>query len=188
MTEQELSRSAYAGLVTRAVAIGIDLVAINLIALAAAGAVSFIAGLFGHKSTISLAEAIGALAAWAVWSGVYFILFWTVTGQTLGSHLLGIRVLDDSGGRVKFRQAIRRYFAMLLAALPLGAGFIRVLFDERRRGFHDRVAGTVVRRVNTDRDLAPRPASDPVIDAEAVVVVPEALPRPAAQPAPTRQA
>jgi uncharacterized RDD family membrane protein YckC len=189
VTEQDPPHSAYAGLVTRTVAIAIDIVAINIIAVLTAGALSFIAGLFGHKNQISLAEAIGGLAAWAVWFFGYFVTFWNITGQTLGNHLLGIRVVDaSSGGDVHIRQAIRRFFALLLAVLPLGAGLVRVLFDDRRRGFHDRVAHTVVFWVAPHkRAAAPPVASDPVIDAEAVVVVPEGLPRPAAEPAPTQQ-
>jgi uncharacterized RDD family membrane protein YckC len=33
---------------------------------------------------------------------------------------------------------------MLLAALPLFAGFLRILIDDRRRGLQDRLARTVV--------------------------------------------
>ena len=33
---------------------------------------------------------------------------------------------------------------MILAAIPLLAGYFMVLFDDRRRGLHDRLAHTVV--------------------------------------------
>ena len=33
---------------------------------------------------------------------------------------------------------------MILAAIPLLAGYFMVLFDDRRRGLHDRLARTVV--------------------------------------------
>jgi uncharacterized RDD family membrane protein YckC len=33
---------------------------------------------------------------------------------------------------------------MILAAIPLLAGYFMVLFDDRRRGLHDRMAHTVV--------------------------------------------
>ena len=33
---------------------------------------------------------------------------------------------------------------MILAAIPLLAGYFMVLFDDRRRGLHDRIARTVV--------------------------------------------
>jgi uncharacterized RDD family membrane protein YckC len=34
--------------------------------------------------------------------------------------------------------------AMVIAALPLLAGYFLVLFDDRRRGLHDHVARTIV--------------------------------------------
>ena len=42
------------------------------------------------------------------------------------------------------RRALARFGALLLAALPLLAGFLPVLVDDRRRGLHDMLAGTVV--------------------------------------------
>jgi uncharacterized RDD family membrane protein YckC len=48
------------------------------------------------------------------------------------------------GGRCKPRRALTRFIGLILAALPLCLGFVRILFDDRRRGFQDRLAGTVV--------------------------------------------
>jgi uncharacterized RDD family membrane protein YckC len=33
---------------------------------------------------------------------------------------------------------------LVLSIIPLGAGFVPVLFDDRRRGLHDRLARTLV--------------------------------------------
>jgi uncharacterized RDD family membrane protein YckC len=137
--------SGYAGFVTRAVAFAVDVVAIDVIAVLTGGAVNLIASLFGHHGSINLLQALFGAAAWAVWSALYFITFWTLTGQTPGARLLGIRVQRAAGGRIGFKQALRRVFGLALAALPFGAGFLPVLTDERRRGLHDRIAGTVVR-------------------------------------------
>lgn len=135
----------YAGFVTRAVAIVVDAIVIDVIAILAGGAVNLVASLFGHHGSINLFQALFGAAAWIVWSALYFFVFWTLTGQTPGSRLLGIRVLSASGGRVGPVQGLRRVVGLALAALPLGAGFLPVLTDERRRGLHDRIAGTVVR-------------------------------------------
>jgi uncharacterized RDD family membrane protein YckC len=51
---------------------------------------------------------------------------------------------DAQHGHVASRRALLRLFAMVLAAIPLLAGYVMVLFDDRRRGLHDRVARTVV--------------------------------------------
>jgi uncharacterized RDD family membrane protein YckC len=53
---------------------------------------------------------------------------------------------------------------MVLAALPLFAGFLPVLFDDRRRGIHDMLAGSVVVAVSAEprSTRAPRASSSPV--------------------------
>ncbi len=135
----------YAGLVTRAVAFLIDAVVINVIAVLIGGAVNLIASLLGAKGSIDAVGAILGAAAWLVWSLFYFVTFWTLTGQTLGNRILGIRVISETGGRVGFRRAVERFIGLLLAIIPLGAGLISIFTDERRRGFHDRLADTLVR-------------------------------------------
>ena len=40
--------------------------------------------------------------------------------------------------------ALLRFAGLILAALPLFAGFLAILVDDRRRGVHDMLAGTVV--------------------------------------------
>ena len=47
-------------------------------------------------------------------------------------------------GRIGPRRAIVRLLAMTLAAIPLLPGFLMALYDDRRRGLHDRIAATVV--------------------------------------------
>jgi uncharacterized RDD family membrane protein YckC len=39
---------------------------------------------------------------------------------------------------------LRRFVGMIIAAIPLFAGYLMILVDDRRRGLHDRLAGTVV--------------------------------------------
>ena len=148
--------SGYAGFVTRAVALVIDALVIAVIAILVGGAVNLVASLFGHHGSINLLQALFGAAAWVVWSALYFATFWTLTGQTPGNRLLGIRVVSADGSRIRLRRALRRFAGLVLATLPLGAGFLPVLTDDRRRGLHDRIAGTVV-RWDTGDELEPAP-------------------------------
>jgi uncharacterized RDD family membrane protein YckC len=145
VTEEPQIHIGYAGLVTRAVALGLDALVINSIAVITGALVNLIASFFGHQDNIGLVAALLGGAAWIAWSALYFTVFWSLTGQTPGDRLMGVRVYSDTADRIRIRQAFVRYWAMLLAALPLGAGFIPVLTDDRRRGLHDRIANTVVR-------------------------------------------
>ena len=86
---------------------------------------------------------IGAMA-FVLGSIIYFAVFWTSTGQTPGARILQIRVVTEEGTRVHAGRAIVRCVGVVLAALPLFAGFVPILFDGRRRGFQDWLAHTVV--------------------------------------------
>jgi uncharacterized RDD family membrane protein YckC len=145
VTEEPQIHIGYAGLVTRAVALGLDALAVNIIAVITGALINLIASFFGSNGTLSPLEALLGGAAWLVWGAVYYTVFWSLTGQTPGDRLMGIRVYGTTSDRIHICQAFVRYWAMLLAFLPLGAGFVPVLYDEQRRGWHDRIAKTVVR-------------------------------------------
>jgi len=97
MTEQASVRVGYVGLVTRAVAIAIDIFVIDVLAILVGGAVTLIASLFGRTGTLSPLQAIIGGFAWLVWGAVYFVVFWSLTGQTPGDRLLGIRANSIRG-------------------------------------------------------------------------------------------
>jgi uncharacterized RDD family membrane protein YckC len=153
--------SGYAGLVTRAVALVVDAAVIDVLALLAGGAVTLIASLFGHRGSLSLGAAVLGGFAWVLWAGLYFVTFWSLTGQTPGDRMLGIRVMTATGGRIRIRVAVPRFVGLLLCLIPLGAGFLPVLFDDRRRGLHDRLAGTVVRWQEAGPPQEAEPEPDP---------------------------
>lgn len=58
---------------------------------------------------------------------------------------MSIVVLDVQGrGRLKPRRALLRFVALCAGAAALLAGIVIMLWDDRRRCFHDRVARTLV--------------------------------------------
>jgi uncharacterized RDD family membrane protein YckC len=136
---------AYAGLVTRTIAFGLDAVFVY-------GAAALVAVVFGigvsllslSSGTNEVLAAIG-VALWVLWPVLYFGFFWSTTGQTPGCRLMEIRILDARTMRpVKPARAAARAVAVLLAAVPLLGGFVMMLWDDRCRCLQDRLAGTVV--------------------------------------------
>jgi uncharacterized RDD family membrane protein YckC len=136
---------SYEGLVTRGIAFVIDAAVINLVSLIVAVSVGLALSVLDPSSNAeTVALAIGG-CAYVLWSIGYFVTFWSTTGQTPGSRLLQIRVRQAEGGGVlRPRKALVRLAAMMLCALPLFAGFLTILIDNRRRGLHDMLAGSVV--------------------------------------------
>lgn len=134
----------YIGLATRVTSFVIDAVVITVVAIIAEVAGALILSLLHLPKEVNrLIVAIGGVA-YVVWLVGYFVAFWSGTGQTPGARVLQIRVVTSTGGKVKPRQALLRCIGVFLAALPLFAGYVMILFDSRRRGFQDRLARTLV--------------------------------------------
>jgi uncharacterized RDD family membrane protein YckC len=132
-----------AGIATRGIALATDAALANLIVLVIAALVSLVGSLVGDlrpKWLVALLAAIG----WAIVVGSYFVLCWSTTGQTPGMRLMRLRVVTYRGERVHFFRALLRLGGLVLAIIPLFAGFIPVLFDKRRRALQDMLARTIV--------------------------------------------
>ena len=137
-------RVPYAGIATRAVALAIDVVLIQAVLLLVAGVTSLIGLLVGGIQLGTIAKALAG-AAWLAATAGYFVTFWSVSGQTPGMRAMRLAVTTDAGSIPGVPRAIVRVLWLGLCILPLFLGFLPVLFDDRRRGLHDIVAGTVVR-------------------------------------------
>lgn len=134
---------AYAGLVTRAIAIVIDVALIELAALVVSGAWALLLSLFQISQPSRGWVIVGASVLFFVWVVGYFAFFWTSTGQTPGSRVMQIRVTRSDGTRVGPGRALVRLVWMVLS-LPLLWGYLPILFTSYRRTFFDLMAGTVV--------------------------------------------
>lgn len=98
----------------------------------------------GDGNAMALPMVVLMLVALVLGFG-YYPFFWVRGGQTLGMKIFGLYVVRDSdGGPVGVGQAILRLVGYWIDALVFYLGFIWVLIDQRRRGWHDLIAGTVV--------------------------------------------
>ena len=81
---------------------------------------------------------------------VAVILFWIYRQATPGKMAIGARIVDaKTGGKPSTGQLIGRYFGYFVSSIPLLLGIIWVGIDQRKQGWHDMLAGTVVVRPKT---------------------------------------
>jgi uncharacterized RDD family membrane protein YckC len=145
----------YIGLVTRLFAFTIDAAIINAVAVVTAAVVSLTFNVLNLPQELDTIVAAVSGTVYVLWTIGYFVTFWSTKGQTPGDRAMRIRVLPASGqGSLLPRRSLLRFGAMTLAAIPLFAGFLPILFDDRRRGLHDMIARTVV--VDAARDESAR--------------------------------
>jgi uncharacterized RDD family membrane protein YckC len=152
---QRAEPTGRAGAVTRALALGIDALIVNLAFSGLAAVAALIASAFtGSGSGVSGYVLAFGTAAWIALGSLYLVAFWSLAGQTPGMRFFGIR-LGEEGERLAPRRSLRRLAGLVLAAIPFGLGFIGVLLDERRRGWQDRLAGVDVLYERNERTPAP---------------------------------
>lgn len=84
----------------------------------------------------------------------YFCISVALSGQTAGKAVMGLRIVRIDGRRPGFIRALVRTLAYLVSLVPLFAGFLWILVDPHRRGWHDHIAGS---RVVFSREREPRP-------------------------------
>jgi uncharacterized RDD family membrane protein YckC len=75
---------------------------------------------------------------------LYFIFFFSTTGQTVGKSVMGLRVVTTDGKRMGVKRSFIRALCYPISLAPLGLGFLWVLGEDRRRAWHDKIAHTYV--------------------------------------------
>jgi uncharacterized RDD family membrane protein YckC len=136
----------YAGLVTRGVAFTLDALIVTVISLAVTGSVSLVLSIFGSSigDLPAWVKVVFGAGGWIVLNLVYFVSSWSLTGQTAGMRVMSIRVTGRNGGRLSIWRGVLRAAGLVLAAIPLFAGYLLILVNDRRRGLQDLLAGSVV--------------------------------------------
>lgn len=132
-----------AGLASRGLAFAVDLTLAQVVFLIASALVGLVAALVGGLRPAWLFGFIAG-AGWLLLVGAYFAFFWTLGGQTPGMRLVHLRIVDRFGNPPRLLRSIVRFGALILAIIPMFLGLLPILFDARRRGLQDFVAGTFV--------------------------------------------
>ncbi|MFO7661248.1 MAG: RDD family protein [Chloroflexota bacterium] len=144
----------YAGFISRLIGFFIDLIILILSLSLTTTFISafidlfnlqpFFSQVFNNDDAIRIVT--GGLAALAGISFVvvYGVLFWSLSGQTLGDFLVGVRVIRSNGSRVSFGRSVLRIIGAYISGIVVFLGFLWALWDPRHQGWHDKLAGTVV--------------------------------------------
>jgi uncharacterized RDD family membrane protein YckC len=63
---------------------------------------------------------------------------------TVGKRAMKIKVVGENGERISFGKATGRHFGKIISGFILYIGYLMVLWDSRRQGLHDKLAGTYI--------------------------------------------
>ena len=134
------------GFLTRLVAYIIDGIIITVgvwIIYAIFGLGGFAAGQATSEVVFTTTHAIGLILA-IVWSIGYIIVFWSVKGQTPGKMIMGIKIISTDGSPIGVGKAILRLIGYAISGIVFYLGFLWIIWDKDKQGWHDKIAGTYV--------------------------------------------
>jgi len=97
---------------------------------------------YGHRGYVLYVAFIYALIP------LYYIVFWTYGGQTLGMKTWNIRVVDLDGCAIGWQRAALRMACAILSLIVFGLGFVYALFDKQGRTWHDILSKSRLLRVS----------------------------------------
>lgn len=129
----------YAGFWIRFLAYIIDNLVFGVIGLVVSFVLSLV-GLYDWEAELNTFDMI-----WWIVIVVVSIVMWVKYAGTPGKRLLRLKILDaDTGEPLSAGKAILRYVGYIPAYLVLCIGVIWVAFDQRKQGWHDKMANSVV--------------------------------------------
>ncbi len=123
-----------AGAGTRLMAMALDVGLINALFLIISGVFALVASaLFPNEAVV---VAVGA-TTWVIGAALYFVVFWSTSGETPAMRLMGIRLTCRGSTEIGLRRALGRLLGLWLSLVTLGIGLLPILFTNRRRGLID---------------------------------------------------
>jgi uncharacterized RDD family membrane protein YckC/Tfp pilus assembly major pilin PilA len=146
--------SVYGGFWMRLAAVLIDMVIIWVLTFAVLMAVVFVHPSGGAQASRELAQRFSAIAVvlMLVLPWLYFSLFESSALQaTPGKSALGLRVTDETGGRIGLLRALGRNLGRYLSSMIMYVGYMLAGWTSRKQALHDLMASTfVVRKIGLE--------------------------------------
>jgi uncharacterized RDD family membrane protein YckC len=91
-----------------------------------------------------LGSVLGGLVAFVI--GIAYVIgFWTTSGATPGKKLMKLQVVQQSDGQIPtVGTAVLRYVGYIASAVVVFLGYLWIIWDPNKEGWHDKIAKTRV--------------------------------------------
>jgi uncharacterized RDD family membrane protein YckC len=143
--EYHVLQDRTAGFVTRMFAFIMDLVLLAGI-VAIGGWVSVLIDSALESMGLHPRISMSVIYVWTIpiIMGAYYVMFWSLTGRTVGKWFMGLKVVNKDGNTPSIGRSLLRFIGYGISALAFWVGYAWVIIDDERRGWHDYIGKTWV--------------------------------------------
>ena len=79
----------------------------------------------------------------------FFLIMWVnYDGATPGKKLMAIKIIRADGSKITYPVALVRCIGYFLSTFIFMLGYLWVIWDKKKQGWHDKIAGTIVVKTN----------------------------------------
>ncbi|KAB3548041.1 MAG: RDD family protein [ANME-2 cluster archaeon] len=113
---------------------------------------AIIINLIGYALMFALV-AVGASYMPAMYApmliGLAYFTYFFGSGQTPGMKVMNIKLIRTDGDpAIGYGKGFLRWIGMLISAMVIGLGFLWILIDKNKQGWHDKIADVYVVAAN----------------------------------------
>lgn len=81
---------------------------------------------------------------WFILATLYFVWMNGMYGATVGKMVMKLKITKENGAKITYADALIRELSSYLSLAVLGLGYLNVIWDGKKQGWHDKIAKTVV--------------------------------------------
>ncbi len=143
--QQHVLQGRSAGFITRLLAYVVDLAVVaGILSIGGwlAVLVDTIFDRMGLDPGVDVSTIYVFMIPWII--GFYFVMFWALTGRTIGKWFMGLKIVGANGRPPSIGRSLVRLIGYGLSALAFWIGYAWVIIDDERQGWHDHMARTWV--------------------------------------------
>tara|TARA_B110000014_G_C20108764_1_gene583614 strand:- start:1295 stop:1645 length:351 start_codon:yes stop_codon:yes gene_type:complete len=74
----------------------------------------------------------------------FFVWFWVKNGETLGMKTWKIKIVNEDGNKISYKQGVTRFNVAIISLLIFGLGFLIAIFNKERKCLHDIISKTIL--------------------------------------------
>ena len=74
----------------------------------------------------------------------FFVWFWVNDGGTLGMKTWKIKIINNNGNNISYKQALIRFNVAIISLIIFGLGFMMAIFNKEKKCLHDIISKTIL--------------------------------------------
>lgn len=81
---------------------------------------------------------------WIILWTAYYVWMNGTYGATIGKMLLKLKIVKEDGSKITYSDALLREIGSYLSFVVLCLGYLAIIGDKKKQGWHDKISHTVV--------------------------------------------